>query len=316
MVLEVVLPAHAPEWSRSIANAGNLLAQLPTTPIGQYAPRLLLSVPTGQYVSWMLANGALRADPKLGQDPVIGDRVTVWLNKKMQDVEVKARENLEWELRDGTSYKMGKIGKERVPGVVLPQETPNDRGFGQPTPEYRKQLSQMGANYSQLYADQCGSPVVVIGDGKEFLRSQRDELVNGANNWLDSKSAVLLDQDSGQVSNPDRILFHPFMIFSPEVAQLNSWLRTISPRLVIVTRWSYFRRMDEALFASAPMVVIANRRVEKNWNAIDETDENQELGEDFRSMKLNQLPNGIFARKFVSRVEPPRDINEVEEDGI
>jgi hypothetical protein len=306
----MVLPLRSPDWATSISRVGNLLAQLPSTPIGKLAPRLLLSVPTGQYVSWLLANGALKAEPKLGQDPVIGDRVTVWLNKKVQDVFVNARGNNEWELRDGTSYKMGRNGVDRVPGVVLPHETPLNRGFGQPTPEYRKQLSEMGANYSQIYADQCGSPVVVIGDGKEFLRSQRDELVNDANNWLDSKSAVLLDQDSGQVSNPDRILFHPFMIFSPEVAQLNLWLRTISPRLVIVTRWSYFRRMDEALFASAPMVVLANRRVENNWNAIDETDENQELGEDFRSMKLNQLPNGIFARKFVSRVEPPRGIDE------
>ena len=308
----MVLPLRSPDWATSISRVGNLLAQLPSTPIGKLAPRLLLSVPTGQYVSWLLANGALKAEPKLGQDPVIGDRVTVWLNKKVQDVFVNARGNNEWELRDGTSYKMGRNGVDRVPGVVLPHETPSNRGFGQPTPEYRKQLSEMGANYSQIYADQCGSPVVVIGDGKEFLRSQRDELVNDANNWLDSKSAVLLDQDSGQVSNPDRILFHPFMIFSPEVAQLNLWLRTISPRLVIVTRWSYFRRMDEALFASAPMVVLANRRVENNWNAIDETDENQELGEIFREMSLGQLPNGIFGRKFVRRVEPPNDFEDPE----
>lgn len=302
--------SNAPEWARSVSNLGNLLAQLPTTAIGQLAPRLLLSVPTGQYISWTLANGALKADPKLGPDPVIGDRVTVWLNKKMQDIEVKTRGDLEWELRDGTSYKMGKIGKERVPGVVLPKETPNDRGFCQPTPEYREQLSQMGANYSQIYAEHCGSPVVIIGDGKEFLRSQRDELVNVAHNWLDTKSAALLDQESGQVSNPNRILFHPFMILSPEVAQSNLWLRAISPRLVIVTRWSFFRRMDPALFASAPMVVIANRRVENNWNAIDETDEYQELQDDFRSMELGQFPNGVFVRKFVSRVEPPRDIEE------
>lgn len=301
---------HVPEWAQSISNAGNMLAQLPSTPLGQLAPRLLLSVPTGQYVSWLLANGALQADPKLGRDAVIGDKVTAWLNKKMQDVEVIGREDYEWEIRDGTSYKQGKIGVDRVPGVVLPADAPNDRGFGQPTPEYREQLSVMGANYSQIYAEQCGSPVVVIGDGKEFLRSQRDELVNVAHAWLNTKSAVLLDQESGQVSNPNRILFHPFMILSPEVAQSNLWLRTISPRLVIVTRWSYYRRMDPALFASAPMVVIANRRVENNWNAIDETDGRQDLQDDFSSLKLGQFPNGIFVRKFVSRVEPPQDIDE------
>lgn len=306
----MVLPVHAPEWARSIANAGRLLAQLPNTPIGQLAPRLLLSVPTGQYVSWILANGALQARPKLGQDPVVGDRVTVWLNKKMQDTEVKAKGDNGWEIRDATSYKEGKIGIERVSGVVLPKDAPSDRGFGQPTPEYRKQLSQMGVDYSRKYEEQCGSPVVVIGDGKEFLRSQRDELVDIAHDWLSRDSAILLDQETGQVSNPDRMLFHPFMILSPEVAQSNLWLRTISPRLVIVTRWSYYRRMDPALFGGAPMVVIGNRRVESNWSAIDGTDERQDLGDDFGSIEMGQFPNGIFVRKFVSRVEPPRDIDE------
>jgi hypothetical protein len=68
--------------------------------------------------------------------------------------------------------------------------------------------------------------------------------------------------------------------------------------------------MDPALFASSPMVVIANRRVENNWNAIDETDELQDLDEKFRSMELGSFPNGIFVRKFVGRVEHPRDIDE------
>ena len=306
----MVLPVRAPEWAKSISNVGRVAAQLPNTPIGQLAPRLLLSVPTGQYAAWILANGALQASPKLGIDPAIGDTVTVWLNKRMQDVKVVARSANEWEVRDSTSYVMGKVGTDRVPGVVVPTDTPVDRGFGQPTPEYRTRLAQMGANYARIYADHCGSPVVVIGDGREFLRGQRDELVNDAHNWLDENSAVLLDQDSGQVSNPNRILFHPFMVLSPEVARSNPWLRLISPRLVIVTRWSYFRRMDPALFAGSPMIVIANRRVENNWNAVDETNELQELGEPFESVKLGSFPNGIFARKFVGRVEAPSDFDE------
>jgi len=306
----VVLPVRIPDWASSIVKTGHLVAQLPSTPIGELAPRLLLSVPTGQYVSWLLASGALKAEPKLGPEPVIGDTVAVWLDKKMQDVVATAPDEFGWELRVGTSYKQGRIGRDRIPGVVLPKETPCDRGFGQPTPEYRAQLAQVGPNYSQIYSDQCGSPVVVVGDGKKFLRSQRDELVNIARGWLESRSAVLLDQDSGQVSNPERILFHPFMILSPEVAKSNLWLRTISPRLVIVTRWSYFRQMDRALFASAPMIVIANRRVESNWNAVDETDEHQDLPDDFRLITFGRFPNGVFVRKFVSRVEPPRDIDE------
>lgn len=227
----MVLPVRIPDWASSIVKTGQLVAQLPSTPIGQLAPRLLISVPTGQYVAWLLASGALSADPKLGPEPVFGDLVTVWLDKKMQDVVVTASDEVGWELRVGTSYKQGRVGRDRIPGVVLPKDTPRDRGFGQPTPEYRAQLAKMGAAYAQIYSDQCGSPVVVVGDGKEFLRSQRDELVSTAHYWLESRSAVLLDQDSGQVSNPERIFFHPFMILSPEVAKSNLWLRTISPGL-------------------------------------------------------------------------------------
>lgn len=306
----MVLPVRAPEWAISLSNTGRQLAQLPSTSVGQLAPRLLLSVPTGQYVAWMLANGALQASPKLGPNPSIGDKVTVWLNKKMQDVKVVGCGENEWEIRDSTAYVPGKVGVDRVPGVVLPSDIPLDRGFGQPTPDYRKKLAQLGANYARKYSDHCGSPVVIIGDGREFLQGQRDELVNDAHNWLDRNSAVLLDQESGQVSNPNRILFHPFMILSPEVSQSNPWLRTILPRLVIVTRWSYYRRMDPSLFAGAPMIVIANRRVENNWSAIDETDELQDLTEEFKSVELGNFPNGIFTRKFVCRVEIPCDIDE------
>lgn len=303
-----------PDWVRSISDAGRLMAEMPSTSVGQLAPRLLISVPTGQFVSWILASGALQAPPKLGSSPVIGDKVTTWLNKKMQDVEVCECGSGEWEIRDGTSFKQGKIEVDQVPGVVLPSDIPNNRGSAQPTPEYRKKLSTLGKNYPTVYADQCGSPVVVVGDGREFLQSQRDDLVENVHTWLAERSAILLDQDTGQVSNPDRILFHPFMIFSPQVAQANLWLRAITPRLVIVTSWSNYRRMDPALFSGAPVVVLANRRVISNWNAIDETSEFQDFTTDFHSLDIGKFPNGVFARKFMTRAQTP--LNQDEDDEI
>jgi len=309
----VKLPKNAPEWARSISNVGLRMAELGSTPVGQLAPRLLLSVPTGQYASWLLANGALQAPIKLSSEPKIGDIVTVWLDKRLQDIEVRLRNEDTWELSIHSSRREGKLGVDRVPGVVVPCDTPKDRGHFQPTPEYRVRMEHVfGPTWPITYEQQCGSPVVVIGDGKEFLRLQRDELVDVAHDWLDAKSAISLDQDTHQVSNPERILFHPFMVFSPEVAKSHVWIRQITPRLVIVTRWSYFRRMDPSLFSGAPMIVIANRRVESNWNAIDETDEKQELGEEFGLLKLPQHPNGIFSRKFVSRVNLPLDDDDEE----
>jgi hypothetical protein len=156
------------------------------------------------------------------------------------------------------------------------------------------------------------SPIVIVGDGQEYLRNQRDEIVEIAQKWLDVIPAVLLDQDTQQVRNPDRILFHPFMILSPNVAKANPWIRALTPRLVIVTRWSYFRRMDPALFAGAPMIVLANRRVGDNWNAIDETDEYQTHEPAFAKLKLSSFPNGIFARKFSTRVNAPVDDDDEE----
>lgn len=310
-----MIPESSPDWASSISVVGRIMAAQPATPVGEPAPRLLLSVPTGQYVAWLLANGALKAPPKLGRDPIVGDKVVAWLSGRLLDVEVKAYSDNQWEINNTVGMKRGAIGKKRVPGVVLPDEVPNGRGVGRPTQEYRSKLQAipgMQQNYSNFYADQCVSPVVVIGDGKEFLQNQRDELVDTAHKWLEDRSAILLDQDTGQVSNPDRMLFHPFMILSPGVAKANPWLRSLTPRLVIVTRWSYYRRMDPALFAGSPMVILANRRVGDNWYAIDATAEYQNLSTEFRSLKLNKFPNGIFARKFSTRVEVPTDGDEEE----
>jgi hypothetical protein len=198
---------------------------------------------------------------------------------------------------------------------VLPVDVPEDRGNGKPSKEYRQKLAALPGLkniYLKYYSEQCMSPVVVIGDGQEYLQNQRDEIVEMAQRWLDVIPAVLLDQDTKQVSNPDRILFHPFMILSPRVAKANPWIRALTPRLVIVTRWSYYRRMDPALFAGSPMIILANRRVENNWNAIDETDEYQTHAPAFNELKLARFPNGIFARKFSTRVNPP--IDDVDEE--
>jgi hypothetical protein len=311
----MAVPKNPPEWAKAISAVGRTMAQQPTTPVGEMAPRLLLSVPTGQYVAWMLANGALQAPPKLGPDPVIGDKVVAWLNKRLLDVTVKPYGVNQWEIND-EGAKRGEIG-ERVPGTLLPIDVPENRGVGRPTKEYRVRLAEipgMKFNSSIYYSEQCMSPVVIIGDGQEYLQNQRDEIVDIANSWLDDKTSILLDQDTLQVSNPDRILFHPFMILGPNVAKANPWIRALTPRLVIVTRWSYFRRMDPSLFAGAPMIVLANRRVGDNWNAIDETDEYQTLTPAFKELKLGSFPNGIFARKFSTRVNAPVDDDDEERE--
>ena len=312
----MAIPKNPPEWAKAISAVGRTMAQQPTTRVGEMAPRLLLSVPTGQYVSWMLANGALQAPPKFGSDPLIGDKVVAPLGGRVIDAVVNPVGENSWEVRDGGSYIPGSLN-ERIPGVVLPVDVPDDRGHGKPTKEYRQKLSALPGLknvYFKYYSEQCMSPIVIIGDGQEYLQNQRDEIVEIANGWLDEKASILLDQDTLQVSNPDRILFHPFMILSPNVAKANPWIRSLAPRLVIVTRWSYFRRMDPSLFAGAPMIVLANRRVGDNWNAIDEIHEYRTLTPAFKELKLGSFPNGVFARKFSTRVNSPVDDDEEERE--
>ena len=210
----------------------------------------------------------------------------------------------------GDSSREGEIGVTRIPGVRLPEDVPEDRGQGKPTHEYRVRLSELPGrknNYSLFYQDQCCSPIVIIGDGAQYLHKQREQLIDQVPKWLNDQSLLLMDQDTLQVTNADRMFFHPFMIFSPGVARDNSWLRTLKPRLVIVTRWNYFKRMDPTLFAGSPMVILANRRVTDNWNAIEATNVPIELAGDFARLKLSNLPNGVFARKFTSRVDVPRE---------
>jgi hypothetical protein len=308
----VSLSRQPPQLVSAFSNLGEVMATLPNSDLGSRAPRLLLSVPTGQYVAWFLANGAILAPPKIGDEPQVGDRVTVWLDQKMQDLQIEQKSETDWIVR-GDSARAGKIGVDRIPGVKLPDNVPEDRGQGRPSNAYRQRLSElpnMKNGYSVFYERQCYSPVVIIGDGAEYLSRQRQELIDEAPTWLDEQSRLLLDQDTLQVSNPDRILFHPFMIFSPRVGQNNPWLRSMVPRLVIVTRWSYYKRMDPTLFASSPMVILANRRVSDNWGAIDETSSEGDLPERFSGITLSDLPVGVYARKFSSRVDLPRDEDE------
>lgn len=116
--------AERPEWVANLQAIGRTLASVPNVSPGQPAPRLFLSVPTGQFVPWFLADGAFQAAPKLGSDPAIGERVTLVVGQKICDAEVLENPSGGWLLEANRQKKMG---YQRVPGVVLPLGAPEDR---------------------------------------------------------------------------------------------------------------------------------------------------------------------------------------------
>jgi hypothetical protein len=112
--------------------------------------------------------------------------------------------------------------------------------------------------------------VVIVGTGREHIQRQRETLLAHARHWFPEDVAALIDEDTGATSNPERMLFHPFMVFDAGVGRNRSWLRAMVPRLVIVTSWSSYQRMSPTLFSRSPHVVIINRRVRSAVAAVDE----------------------------------------------
>ena len=280
---------------------------------GADAARIVISSPTGQFVPWMIAAGALGVEPGIfPTDPIEeGARYATWNPKKkrMSDTTFIAA-------KSGGRFALGDDPNMTVDGSLqptrrLPNNTPIDRGGAPPKQSIRdrlRNLPELKNSWHQWWGRNCLSPVVIIGDGRTYLQNQRQEILEKAPNWLTEQARALLSEDSGQTSNEERMYFHPFMVFSPEVGHDKDWLREMRPRLVIVTSWTARKRMHPSLFAGAPQILITNRRVPSSLVAASEL----RLRGSFSEVTApRQPPAGIHAVSFQERVT--QDLGDMEE---
>lgn len=260
-----------PAWGDYLLRLGRALADLPAVGYGEPAPRIVLSVPSGRFTYWFLAAGAMSVERFPQPRPIAGDRVATWLNPRMQDVDLVETRPGTWQLEQGTS-----VIADTWPAIRVHPETPAGRRATRPPKDYREALSLLPGrrtNWHVWFASKCLIPVIIVGTGREHIQKQRQVLLEEVPHWFSQEEAALLDEDSASTSNPERTLFHPFMVFDAGVGSDRRWLREMLPRLVITTSWSSRNRMHPALFSRAPHVIITNRRVRSETEAMFELNE-------------------------------------------
>lgn len=294
---------HPPNWAQWFTGLGESISQTPTSVSGGKAERVVVSVPTGQFVTWLIISGALSIDPPPLSPPVAGVRYSTWspATQRMDDCVFSEYRNPD--TLEVVGHPGKRVMRETLPVREVPEGTPTARSGISPRASFRDDLRELPGrrfDFTHWYARRCLSPVVIVGDGREYLRKQREELLEKAPSWLNETARVLLNEDSQQVSNPTRMYFHPFMVFNASVGNDKPWLRAMKPRLVIVTSWSSYTRKHQALFAGAPHIILTNRRV---VSALDAADFLTVGGlNDAAHSEIKTPPHGIFVKSFQQQV--------------
>ena len=319
------LPPTAPPWVRAFTAIGLEMGQQPNRSDGEFSPVAVISVPTGQYAAWIIAAGAFGAPPKLTPIGAIGEYTcTTWVDETQQigDREVSVT------LKDGALiHKVGRTTYTRGLPVVqhhlsLPEVRARHRCLSRNEALRIKQVIQplmpKTEHWYMWWTRQCLSPVVVVGDGGEYLLSQKNELVKHASEWMWDTSRTLLRLDMRRVREIERLLEFPFSIISPRAASQSAWARSIRPRLVIYTSWSAFSRRRADTFAGCPTVVLVNRRVQSAIRFLEWFHDNH--GEMPSAVKpLDGLPKGIAMRMFdvpVTTLVADSELESEDDDGF
>lgn len=277
------------------------MASIPSAEFDKPSPRLFLSVPTGQYLVWLIASGSLMAEPKLGVAPEIGDRVVLMLGGSICESIVEGKPGGGWQVKSGGAMKQGVSGT-RPPGVVLPVDAPPDEAEFRPKGQFLETLKlARPLQTREWYATQSASPIVVVGKGRDYLINQRRELLDKAPNWFEKETAALLALEHGGMTNAERMLRFPYMILTPDAADHSPWISELAPRIVIYTRWSYYlRAMKYQLFSRSPAIIIGNRRVESNYDGVDFLSSAPVDPAAFGGVRIPKPVSSIFASVFTT----------------
>lgn len=266
---------------------------------GETSPVAVLSVPTGQFAAWLIAAGALGAAPKLrpieqtgvfccttwdADSGQIADRVVSVFTSDGKLVHKVGR----------TSYTRGlPVVRHHIPP---PEERARHRTFTKAeVARIRKVIQPMmprTENWYIWWTRQCLSPVVIVGDGGEYLLKQKNEVLTKQPNWFWDTSRTLLSLEMTRVREINRLLEFPFAVISPGAAATSPWARTIRPRIVIYTSWGAFTRRRVDSFAGCPSVVLANRRVPSSLRCESELADELKVGSALMK-PLTGLPKGI-----------------------
>lgn len=299
------IPKNPPAWANWFHELGSRTATIPFQESLGNAPRIVVSVPTGQFTTWMVIAGALSIEPPALEIPEVDTSYATWSPGDVKMNDCTFATNKDPNRIVFVDHPGQSVLRDSWPVKATPEGTPKNRSGAGAGPDLRDKLRKLPGlknNWYLWYARRCLSPVVIIGDGREYLQNQREELLEKAPQWFTDEARALLSEDSKQTSNPERMYFHPFMVLHASVGDTKPWLRAMRPRLVIVTSWSSYTRKHQSLFAGAPHIILTNRRVA---SAIDASSflsisEKSEFETDLLSKPTP--PHGVFLKSFNEKV--------------
>ena len=296
--------SSVPEWFTSLSQLGRATASQENRVVGEAFPVTVLSVPTGQFAVWAILSGAFDASSKILPPTTFPSTCVAWNKdrKQVDDLLVKkilhrgipALEVGGWTHLNSVPLVQLPDGVNPRPGVVLRAAERN---------EIKTEFEKLGiASQSKPWylpwTEQCLSPIVIIGDGQEYLLDQLEELREDpkGKSWLTPLTMALTSFSSGKVTDPEHILRLPFSILSQQATTQNRWINQLKPRLVVYTRWSYFKRRPATAFSGVPTIVITNRRVDSTVVAAYETKNIHKNHPDW--LKSISFPRGIACRQL------------------
>ena len=301
-----------PSWGSYLEQLGQRVAGFSTVEYGERSLRIILSVPTGRLAYWLLASGAFAEQPDHSSKFSVGDRVACRVDNRMQDVELVEKAPEIWQLSGTTS-----IMKDRFIAAGVPDRTPDDRRSARLAVDVKDRLRAVPGHEHDFwiwYARHSLKPVVIVGTGREHIQDQRRIVLEQTPHWFSKDTRALLTEDTAMTSKPERMLFHPFMVFDADVGASRPWLRQMVPRVVITTSWSSHLRIHPALWSRAPQIIVTNRRVRSASDAEMESLGSGETHE-FDEIIHDGRPPSIGARAFLvtAQGEAFGDIDDDEE---
>lgn len=296
-VLPPVLPDSAGDgaWLRYLAELGSLAALRPLDP----PRRVLLGLPTGDVAAAVLAAAALRAlgsyrstNPldRVGPDHV-GGCVSTFQSGAYEDGRLDEAA--------GDIVRVGTTKHTTYADVVraLPEEFPFDRGrrkLRDTIVEAWELFANGRVDARRLHARVSASPVLVIGHRTAF----DDDIATLQELW--PKLPALADVGHGL----DGWFRHPIIVCSP-VTPPPSWLRDVTPALVVCDGAAAWRSPLRRSFQEAAHLLVLDRRSQA---AIDEIESIVDAHTETAPL-LRESPPGIEAWRIVEHLDDVLDVD-------
>ena len=137
------IPKNPPAWANWFHELGSRAATIPFQESQGKAPRIVVSVPTGQFTTWMIVAGALSAGPPALETPKVDTSYSTWNSaaSKMDDCTFNAHTRPNQIVF--ADHPNTIVTADLWPVKATPEGTPKNRSGAAPRPNLRDELREL-----------------------------------------------------------------------------------------------------------------------------------------------------------------------------